>query len=513
MLSCRHLLLTILANSLIANAADVPVQINFSNLEQEYTGSALIPAVSSQPSGLQVILTSTPRNSQIVYNTIPSVLPLSHSSVPIQGSQTLAFGDQVTLGAGNRRLESIDAVFVTQAKAADWQSYSQATSRGYFHPFTVFIYGQASGGELTLLDQKTQNVLVPWCPTTLDDGSAYPHNGVSFPIRFNFAGDKTLPETIAVMVAYNTQSGGFNPIGQSGPYNLLNVALQPSAPTVGTDHSPTNLLRYTTRLVSTNYGNNLAPLLTVRSFPAAPPTENPVDAGVYRIKATVTSPGYVGEAFADLVITPSPATITTSNLRQVATGGPKSITAGTMPSGLPLTVLYNGSTTPPSVKGTYPVIVQITDKNRSSRRTATMLLGDSFQTWITAYANSHQLTGVNVTAHGDPDKDGIPNLLEFAFGLSPVQPRTSAKAYSNPEFQVQNSQSSLNYRRNKFAMHLSYQVQTTTDLNLTAWTNVSGTGAVVGADGDDQLIRFDLPSYPPTSKRFFRLKVEEVSTP
>jgi GH25 family lysozyme M1 (1,4-beta-N-acetylmuramidase) len=66
------------------------------------------------------------------------------------------------------------------------------------------------------------------------------------------------------------------------------------------------------------------------------------------------------------------ATVTLSNLIQTNDGTPKSVTVTTVPSGLPVTVTYNGVSAPPISVGSYTVIALVADTNLDGGATNTL---------------------------------------------------------------------------------------------------------------------------------------------
>ena len=55
---------------------------------------------------------------------------------------------------------------------------------------------------------------------------------------FEFPAGITLPDTLIWGIAYNTEPSGYDPMGETGPFNFLNVGLSAVAPTIGTDVNP-----------------------------------------------------------------------------------------------------------------------------------------------------------------------------------------------------------------------------------------------------------------------------------
>jgi hypothetical protein len=102
----------------------------------------------------------------------------------------------------------------------------------------------------------------------------------------------------------------------------------------------------------------------------------PVNAGTYSVSATVTQAGYTGTATGTLTIGKAPVAVSLANLDFTYDGTSKSVTVTTSPSGLPVTVTYNGSTTIPTTAGSYTVVATIEDPNYQGSTTATMTIAD-----------------------------------------------------------------------------------------------------------------------------------------
>lgn len=75
-----------------------------------------------------------------------------------------------------------------------------------------------------------------------------------------------------------------------------------------------------------------------------------------------------------LTITKATATVQITDLLQNVTGSPRPVTITTSPVGLSVTVLYNGSASVPSVKGTYAITATINEINYQGSATATYIL-------------------------------------------------------------------------------------------------------------------------------------------
>ncbi len=188
-----------------------------------------------------------------VFDTLPAVLPPNLPSQPFQAQQTAEFGDRIALAAGaGRHPVQATVVMVT------WSTET------YSHPITLNLY-DASGAALALVAARTQTFAIPprpaadpTCPDTgygagfawrASDGRCY--NGLAFTITFDL-GDLgvMLPDALAYGIAYDTNTWGYEPIGQPGPYDSLNVGVigdgstaASTTPSVGTDPDPDAVLR------------------------------------------------------------------------------------------------------------------------------------------------------------------------------------------------------------------------------------------------------------------------------
>ncbi len=120
----------------------------------------------------------------------------------------------------------------------------------------------------------------------------------------------------------------------------------------------------------------------------------PTNAGSYPVSATITDPNYQGSATGTLVIQKAAATVGLTGLAATYDGSTKSVTVTTTPAGRAVTVLYNGSSTPPTNAGSYPVSVTITDPNYQGSATGTLVIEKATATL--------EITGLAATYDGDP---------------------------------------------------------------------------------------------------------------
>jgi hypothetical protein len=267
---------------------------------------------------------------------------------------------------------------------------------------------------------------------------------------------------------------------------------------------PSVTLRYDTTF--TAVASTTAPMFEIRALPAVPVAGSSINAGVYTLTATVSSPGYQGTATTDFTIFPSPAVLTLSGLKQIPNGSPRPVTVTTNPTGLTYSVLYAGLTTAPSVAGKYPVIVNITSANRSGQATGTLSLGSSLASWLAPAVTAGTLSPAKTGPTDDPDGDGVSNLLEYAFGLNAVSAGNDGKGGGQLAVANTATNFAVTYRKQMWTLDLTYQLQTSTDLTGT-WTPVTTTPTVIATEGEVQSLRVTVPKQAGDARRFFRLLV------
>ncbi len=189
-----------------------------------------------------------PAANSVVFDATVTPLPGNLPSLGFQATQTAEFGDAVQLAGTNRVLHSATVTMSDWAKASD---YTTLPAGGWTHPITFNVYNVDNSGLVpalgTLIGTVTQTVTIPWRPEadpincltaptawfSSADNTCY--NGLAFDVTFDLSSIGAVPNEIIYGIAYNTNTWGASPIGLPGPYESLNVGLNSSAPTVGTD--------------------------------------------------------------------------------------------------------------------------------------------------------------------------------------------------------------------------------------------------------------------------------------
>ena len=121
--------------------------------------------------------------------------------------------------------------------------------------------------------------------------------------------------------------------------------------------------------------------------------------------ATVTTPNYTGSTTGTLVIGAAPVTVTLSGFSEVYNGNPQPVSAVTNPTGIPVTVTYNGSTTVPTSAGSYSVSASPTSSNYSGSASGTLVISQAAATFTlgnltSVYNGSAQPVTVSVAPAG-----------------------------------------------------------------------------------------------------------------
>lgn len=179
----------------------------------------------------------------------------------------------------------------------------------------------------------------------------------------------TSPAGLSVAISYN---GLTNAPVSAGTYQVLARVTAP-----GYTGSATNMLTIfkavaVVRMTGLNtVYDGTSKTVTVTSSPvglAMSMTYNglssaPVKTGSYQVIATVKDLNYSGGSTNTLVISKAGAKVQLSNLTQTYDGTPKTVTATTVPTGLMVTLTYNGQSLAPSRPGSYTVVGTISDPN------------------------------------------------------------------------------------------------------------------------------------------------------
>lgn len=105
----------------------------------------------------------------------------------------------------------------------------------------------------------------------------------------------------------------------------------------------------------------------------------PINAGSYPVVGTISDTNYTGTASGTLVVGKALAVVSLSNLSATYDGSAKSAGATTLPTGLTVTLTYNGNSTAPTSAGNYPVVGSIVDSNYFGGASGTLAIAKADQ--------------------------------------------------------------------------------------------------------------------------------------
>ncbi len=170
------------------------------------------------------------------------------------------------------------------------------------------------------------------------------------------------------------------------------------------------------------------------SFSAAGVLSGTASAGggpyTFRVTATDSSTGtgpYSGISTTySLTVGKPTAAITLSNLAQIYTGSPLSVSATTTPTGLAVSFTYNGSETPPTAPGSYTVVAIINDPNYQGSATATLVISKRTAT-VTLAKLTQTYTGSPLSATATTVPAGL--TVTFSYNGSGTAP-TAGGSYA-----------------------------------------------------------------------------------
>ena len=357
------------------------------------------------------------------FSNLPEQLNLSYLSLTADGQGITAMGNAVRGDSGGEQyVQAVQTVLVTWAKAADWPDWAQLNPAGYQHRVLAGIYevqrdvgGQLSGFEYVGGDDCW--VHIPWRPLTTPDGQPYPYNGYAVPINIPFIETVALPREYVVLISFDTERSGPSPLGRPGPYNALNYGFSQAPVQVGLDLDAASMVQVQGE--NWNYSpswsayGSLLTEVTTRSTEALPEAlpGPPVPAGDY-LAATYLEGELVERAYFE--IRPAPAQIMVQNTEGFRSGTGRGPEVVTSPLGLPVEILYDGQSAIPGEPGEYGLVVTISDPNYAAppHQSRFRFIERTFENWRSRFLPEG-------TAGGDPDGDGIPNLLEYVLDTDP----------------------------------------------------------------------------------------------
>ena len=124
-----------------------------------------------------------------------------------------------------------------------------------------------------------------------------------------------------------------------------------------------------------------------------------------------------------------------------------------------------------------------------------------FGGWTETYP---QLT--DTTPGGDPDRDGVPNLVEYFMGLSPVDSASSASMATDTTVP---GEISMEYRRSKATQGVVGVMKWKNGLTDLDWSADGVTDEFVSDHGGYEIWRATAPVLPGETRKFLRFEVQQ----
>ena len=187
--------------------------------------------------------------SVTAFDSIADPFPANMPSYGPEAYALSSLGDRIRLAPDTpRKLRAVTVGMSSWAcESGAWNTANCVSAAGttFTHPVTLRIYDDSSN---TLLATRSQEFVMPYRPSTdtaacadhrwkAADGVCY--SGIAFKITFDLSSLKvTLPDNVRYELSYNTRSYGAQPLGETGPYDSLNMGIYNATvahPSVGSD--------------------------------------------------------------------------------------------------------------------------------------------------------------------------------------------------------------------------------------------------------------------------------------
>ena len=434
------------SDTLIISKATATVTLG--NLAQTYNGSALSATAVTNPAGLTVNFTYT-GTSGTSYG--PSATPpIAAGSYAVAGtisdanysgtnSGTLVISKAtatVTLGslAQTYNGSALSATAITNPAGLtvnftyNDSSTSPTTAGTYAVIATINDTNYSGSNNGTLVISKATATVTLNSLAQSYTGSALSATAVTNPagltVNFTYNGSSSAP----------TAAGNYAVVGTINDPNYAGtnsgiLAISKATATVtlgnlaqtynGSELSATAITNPAGLTVNFTYTGTGG---TTYGTSSTPPTL----VGSYTVAAVISDTNYSGTNSGTLVISKATATVTLGGLMQTYTGSPLVATATTSPTGLTVIFIYNDSSTPPTLAGSYNVIANISDANYIGSSSGTMVISDAMAT-VTLGSLAQTYTGSPLSATATTTPTGL--TVNFTYNGSSTPP-TSAGNYA-----------------------------------------------------------------------------------
>jgi hypothetical protein len=219
----------------------------------------------------------------------------------------------------------------------------------------------------------------------------------------------------------------------------------------------------------------------------------------------VTAAGIDGESenSTEASATPQklPATVTLYGLTTTYSGLPKTVTPATTPEGLTVNITYSGSSTPPTLTGTYAVSAVIDDAGYEGSASGSLVISPrSFEDWENKHFTPEQISAGESNPGADPDGDGLTNLGEYALGGDPYSLTAKPEVIRTP------TELSITFQRPAQIGDVIYHAEASGDLST--WEEL--TLQVLNPGEDPETVKATKTfGEPVPTTQFIRLRFEK----
>lgn len=191
---------------------------------------------------------------------------------------------------------------------------------------------------------------------------------------------ETNPGGLATTVTYN---GTLDLPIERGIYSVEATIIDPNYE--GTASTNFEIVKGTAQIILSNLETTYDSTAKAVSYETVPAglvadftydgdSEAPTNAGTYEVIATINDANYNGTITEVLTIHKASAVISVSNPTHTFDGTLKGVDIATLPTALPYSVTYNGSTDQPADAGEYEVVVTINESNYDGEEIVTMVI-------------------------------------------------------------------------------------------------------------------------------------------
>ncbi len=420
----------------VFNVDKAPATVELGNLAQSYDGTARIATATTEPAGLAVDLTydgnawaPTNAGSYEVVATIDEALHQGSTTGTLVVSQAseaaiVILDDlaQTYDGTPKAATATTDPAGLEVEITYDGSATAPTAAGSYAVTGTVKDINYSGSTNGILVISKAAAAVALGDLSQVYDGTARTVSATTTPagltVEFTYDGFAAAPTNAGSYAVTGTVNDA-NYEGSSA--GMLVVSKAAAVVTLGS-------------LAQTYDGD--AKSATATTEPAGLTVEFtydgiatlPTEAGSYSVTGTVNDANYQGASAGTLVISKAAASVALSDLDHVYDGAPKSATVTTAPSGLVVSVTYDGSGTAPSITGSYEVVATVSEANYAGSATGTLVIASAlspFQLWVRD-EQGQSLTDSNFVENADYDFDGMTTWEEY---LADTDPATNASVF------------------------------------------------------------------------------------